>query len=62
MSAEYEFWRLRLPRSLPRSTVRRLLSEHAEYGGWELERLRRFPDGSRRVTLRRRIIRVRRTG
>ena len=62
MSVEYEFRRLRLPRSLPRSSVRRLLSEQAEYGGWELDRLRLFPDGSRRVTLRRRIIRVRRTG
>lgn len=59
---EYEFWRLWLPRTLPRSTVRRLLSDHAEYGGWELDRLRLFPDGTRRVTLRRRIIRVTRTG
>nr|WP_268904125.1 DUF5703 family protein [Candidatus Frankia alpina] len=27
---------------------------HAEFGDWELERLRLFPDGSRRVVLRRR--------
>ena len=59
---EYEFWRLRLPGSLHRSVVRQLLCDHAEYGGWEPDRLRLFPDGSRRVTLRRRIIRVRRTG
>ena len=58
---EYEFRRLWLPRSLPRSSVRRLLTDHAEYGGWEMDRLRLFPDGSRRVTLRRRIIRTRRT-
>jgi hypothetical protein len=41
--------------------VRRLLTEAAEYGGWEIDRLRLFPDGTRRVILRRRIIRVRRT-
>ena len=58
---EYEFRRLSLPRTIPRSAVRRLLTDHAEYGGWELSRLRLFPDGSRRVELRRRIIRVRST-
>jgi hypothetical protein len=58
---EYEFQRFRLPRDLSRSTVRRLLSDHAEYGGWELSRLRLYPDGSRRVELRRRVIRVRST-
>jgi hypothetical protein len=41
--------------------VRRLLVDHAEYGGWELSRVRLFPDGSRKVELRRRIIRVRST-
>jgi hypothetical protein len=58
---EYEFRRLWFPRTLPRSAVRRLLTDQAEYGGWELDRLRLFPDGTRRVTLRRRIIRMRRT-
>ena len=58
---EYEFERFTLPRTLPRSAVRRLLVDHAEYGGWELSRLRLFPDGSRKVELRRRIIRVRST-
>jgi hypothetical protein len=58
---EYEFTRLFLPRTHSRSAVRRLLTEAAEYGGWEIDRLRLFPDGTRRVILRRRIIRVRRT-
>jgi hypothetical protein len=58
---EYEFRRFSLPRTLSRSTVRRLLTDHAEYGGWELDRLRLFPDGTRRIILRRRIIRVTRT-
>jgi hypothetical protein len=60
-SMEYEFQRFSLPRSLSRSAVRRLLTDHAEYGGWELARLRLFPDGTRKVELRRRIIRVRST-
>jgi Family of unknown function (DUF5703) len=58
---EYEFRRFRLPRTLSRSAVRRLLTDQAEYGGWELARLRLYPDGTRKVELRRRIIRVRST-
>jgi Family of unknown function (DUF5703) len=58
---DYEFQRFSLSRSLSRSAVRRLLTDQAEYGGWELARLRLFPDGSRKVELRRRIIRVRST-
>jgi Family of unknown function (DUF5703) len=37
------------------------LTDAAEYGRWELDRLRLYPDGRRRVVLRRRIIRVRST-
>ncbi|HEY3006012.1 MAG TPA: DUF5703 family protein [Kribbellaceae bacterium] len=48
-------------RTESRGAVRRLLADHAEYGGWELARLRRYPDGTRKVWLRRRIIRVMRT-
>ncbi len=58
---EYEFQRLWVSRSHSRSAVRRLLTDAAEYGGWELDRLRLFSDGTRRVVLRRRIIRMRRT-
>ena len=54
---EYEFERLTLPRQLPRSFVTRLLTERAEHGGWELDRLRIGNDGKRRVVLRRKIIR-----
>ncbi|NDL55981.1 DUF5703 family protein [Phytoactinopolyspora mesophila] len=60
-ATEYEFRHLVLPRDTSRGAARRLLTEHAEYGRWELARLRRFPDGSRKVTLRRKILRVRRT-
>jgi hypothetical protein len=41
---------------MSRDAARRILTDHAEYGEWELSRLRRFADGSRKVTLRRRII------
>jgi hypothetical protein len=59
--AEYEFTQMTLPRGTSRSVARRLLTEQAEYGHWELARLRLYPDGTRRVWLRRRIVRVRRS-
>lgn len=55
---EYQVERVRVGRQLPRSAVRQLLTDHAEYGGWELQRLRRYRDGSRDIWIRRRIIRV----
>jgi hypothetical protein len=57
---EYEFRHLMLPRGTSRGAARRLLTEHAEYGRWELARVRLFPDGTRKVVLRRKIIRVQR--
>ncbi|MCJ0870380.1 DUF5703 family protein [Streptomyces sp. NPDC059443] len=54
---EYEFVDLYVPRGVPRQETTRLLTEHAEYGHWELDRLTLLRDGSRRVRLRRRIIR-----
>lgn len=50
-----------LPRGTSRRAAQRVLTDHAEYGHWELDRLRLYPDGSRRVILRRKIIRVRAT-
>jgi len=61
VAPEYEVDRFWLPRSHSRTAVRRLLTDRAEYGGWELARVRLLPDGRRRVTLRRRVIRVSRT-
>ncbi len=58
---EYEFERLTLPRTLSRNVVTRLLTDRAEYGGWELDRVRILPDGTRKVVLRRKIIRMRPT-
>ena len=58
---EYEFERLILPRGFSRSFVTRLLAVRDERGGWERDRLRLSPDGTRRVVLRRKIIRQRAT-
>jgi hypothetical protein len=58
---EYEYQQLSLPRGTTRNAARQLLTDHAEYGHWELARLHLYPDGSRRVVLRRRIIRQVRT-
>jgi hypothetical protein len=58
---EYTYLILRLPRGTSRDAARRLMTEHAEYGGWELDRLRLYPDGSRRIQLRRKVIRQTRT-
>ncbi|SDE44876.1 hypothetical protein SAMN04489747_3437 [Auraticoccus monumenti] len=59
-AVEYEVRRVRLDRDLSRTAVRRLLTDQAEYGGWELSRLRRYRDGTREAWMRRKIIRVRR--
>jgi len=58
---EWEYQHLYLPRGTSRGAARRLLTDHAEYGHWELARLRILPDGSRRATLRRKVIRAVRT-
>ena len=54
---EWEFEKVSFSREYPRSVVTRLLVERAEHGGWELDRVRIGPDGTRRVILRRKIIR-----
>ena len=58
---EYEFERIALPRDFSRNVVTRMLTDRAEKGGWELTRVRIGSDGVRRVELRRKIIRQRRT-
>lgn len=58
---EYEYRVLVFPRDVSRGDVRRTLTEHAEYGHWELSRSRLYLGGMRRAWLRRKIIRVQRT-
>ena len=58
---EWEYQRVTLPRGTSRNAAQRLLTEVAERDHWELDRLRLYPDGRRKVVLRRRIMRVRST-
>ncbi|MBF6328380.1 DUF5703 family protein [Nocardia transvalensis] len=51
---EYEYVPLRLPPDVNRVTASMRLAIQAEFGGWELSRVRAYTDGSRRVLLRRR--------
>ncbi len=60
-AVEWEFQSLTLSRELSRNVVTRLLVERAELGGWELARVHVASDGTRRVILRRKIIRQRAT-
>lgn len=53
-SEEYEYVPLRLPPEVNRVTASMRLAISAEYGGWELSRVRAYTDGSRRILLRRR--------
>ncbi len=59
--AEYSYLVLYLPRGTSRDAARRILTDHAEYGQWELARMVRSADGSGKATLRRQIIRQRAT-
>jgi hypothetical protein len=61
MMAQYSYMVLYMPRGTSRDVARRILTDHAEYGRWELARLRLYADGSRKVTLRRRTISAVRT-
>jgi len=61
LSASYEYREVSLPRGTSRDIARSVLTEYAEYGKWELARHRLYPDGRRRVWLRRRVMRVSRT-
>ena len=59
--SEYEYRVLHLPRGTSRAQARQLLTEHAEYGRWELARVLLYVGGARKVWLRRRILRVERS-
>ena len=57
----WEFREISLPRDISRETTRVMLTSVAETEHWELDRLRIYPDGRRRIWLRRKVIRVVRT-
>ena len=51
---EWEYRPLRLPPDVNRVTASVRLAIQAEFGGWELSRVRLYPGGERKVWLRRR--------
>lgn len=57
-ASHFEYREVRLPRYTSPSDARKLLTEAAEYGRWELARTSLYLGGERRVWLRRRIIKV----
>ncbi len=59
---DYSYLVLYIPRTASRDATRQMLTDHAEYGHWELSRMRLYADGSRKATLRRPIIRQARSG
>jgi hypothetical protein len=52
---DYEYAPLRLPANVDRVAATAQLAIQAEFSGWELARVRLYPDGTRRVVLRRRV-------
>lgn len=50
---DWEYAPLRIPAEVTRMSAAVQLALHAEYGGWELARVVKYLDGSRKVTLRR---------
>jgi uncharacterized protein DUF5703 len=52
---DWEYAPLRIPAEVSRLNAAVQLSLHAEFGGWELARVVRYMDGTRRVTLRRKL-------
>ncbi len=56
---KWEYRALRLPPEVSRLTATVRLQIQAEFGGWELSRVRLYPGGERKVWLRRRRTRHR---
>ncbi|GAA1338884.1 DUF5703 family protein [Arthrobacter roseus] len=57
----YEYLVLTLSPEDPLQVARQLLTEHAEYGKWELQKSRLYTGGGRRFWLRRKVLRVARS-
>jgi hypothetical protein len=58
---EYQYRVLIFPSGVSAGDLCRAIAQEAEYGHWELSRLLMYFGGSRKVWLRRKIIRVERT-
>lgn len=57
-AAGWEYRCAVLPRSVTRAEARQLLTDHAEYGRWELARSLVYFGGTRKIWIRRRIQRI----
>ncbi|MFD6133855.1 DUF5703 family protein [Isoptericola sp. NPDC056618] len=55
---QYEYRVLTIDRGTSVPDARKMLTDEAEYGRWELARTRLYMGGERRVWLRRKIIKV----
>ena len=55
---QYEYRMLTIDRGTSVPDARKMLTDEAEYGRWELARTRLYIGGERRVWLRRKIIKV----
>lgn len=53
LTTEYEYTPVRIPPGTDRTSAAVQLTLQAEYGGWELAKVRLQSDGTRRVWLRR---------
>ncbi|MFC0359633.1 MULTISPECIES: DUF5703 family protein [Kytococcus] len=59
-AAVWEYRVVQAPRELSRADLRQLLTELAEYEGWNVHTVRLYEGGRRKVRLRRKVIRQRR--
>ena len=57
IEGEWEYQPVRLPPDVTRISATVQLGVRAEFGGWELSRTLLYPDGTRKVWLRRRVVR-----
>lgn len=53
--AEFEYRAVQVPVGATARYARKVLGIHAEFGGWELLTHTVWPDGRRRITVRRRL-------
>lgn len=54
ITGEWEYAPLRIPPGTGRSAAAQMMALQSGTGGWELDRLQLFADGTRRVMMRRR--------